>query len=1003
MEAQPIVAAGGSGRQEVDRHVFPGRLPQAAVVLVPAQEIRAPTTAAVGAEIDLEEVRSEVVLVVHSEAEADCTEPADVKGRGPQLGVEVGRPEFVARRAGEIAAAVGVVSRLPAAGEVRPHGGRRRGVVDHGPACGSKRALEILVDQRGRTAIARCGTAGVGQQAEVLDLVASHDRHRPTVGGISPHQSRHPQCVVAVKDRGRVVAGGRVGEDGLIASRVDMIDVDAGVEGPAGAAPVGHRPLEGVRGRRKQVEVLGRDHPIHDRHTGCRPRGVTVRGRGHRVAADRQRPRVATRDVRGRREAVGIDERAGDRIGRVGVSNRSIQQSGRSDTGGKDPGADAGVPDEAAARRHVLVGAPEGAVVHRINAQGGVVAPTPAAGLHARAGHANGLGTHGTGWVHPHLVTREAHRRKNADAVRGAVDQTDVAEAVHGGRRHPAMDAVAEIIGSLLLQDPTGAGRISQLRPAHASGVRAVDIDRVAGDDRLVTAEVSVLGAVHRHLTENIQPLGGARLRHTVPESAQVAVEGRRRDEAVVGERRVRRRHPVDAEIPVMISVRTSVRAVAVPGGVVTGHDIGVRRAGGRWRALQVRRLRVEDPDGAVGEEEVNELRRVAGQHRGALENHHPGADEAGRKLVVRAVVPVGPHAPLRVVVERARRDNEVIQPIGPQGIGGLGDRHARVTIRVGRVSELGHEPAVREVVVEHDGIAIIVRLADATEPSPEDVARKPVWRGEGIQVAGLVPDLESEVVPLHVVVGTDVAIGVGGHHAETEQRLVVVGAVALEAQDRGRLRQTRHHLAQRVGAAVDVGNPAQGLGDPDRNLSPGRERGCLHLHPHQLTQRWAGTKAGGGPGMRASGILRPQRGHSEQSHGHDSHQPSGPHMTPPALDRALYHRTRPSTDSARSQAKDSERQWRRTPEGSAAKPLDYRRGDRGNPDHLAFGQFSSSGTSQLWRYQTVLRACSVACANQLAPPQRSSSESSQVTSTSSNPPWQTIRFTPSRSTRAYG
>ena len=85
---------------------------------------------------------------------------------------------------------------------------------------------------------------------------------------------------------------------------------------------------------------------------------------------------------------------------------------------------------------------------------------------------------------------------------------------------------------------------------------------------------------------------------------------------------------------------------------------------------------------------------------------------------------------------------------------------------------ELADQPAVREVVVEDNRIAVVAGLAVTAEPVPEG------WPGRGTEQhrAVLGEDLEGHVDPLQVVVAADIAVGVG-----RQQRVDVAGP--LDAQ----------------------------------------------------------------------------------------------------------------------------------------------------------------------------------------------------------------------------
>src|SRR5690606_2240857 len=101
---------------------------------------------------------------------------------------------------------------------------------------------------------------------------------------------------------------------------------------------------------------------------------------------------------------------------------------------------------------------------------------------------------------------------------------------------------------------------------------------------------------------------------------------------------------------------------------------------------------------------------------------------EALRKLVVRVEVAVRPYAKLRVVVEA--RHLEGVEVVIAGRVGGLRDGDAlgrriiqSVSVRV-EESELGEDPAPGVLVVEHNGVTVILGLAWPVEPSPEVLNR---------------------------------------------------------------------------------------------------------------------------------------------------------------------------------------------------------------------------------------------------------------------------------------
>src|SRR5581483_1917824 len=93
----------------------------------------------------------------------------------------------------------------------------------------------------------------------------------------------------------------------------------------------------------------------------------------------------------------------------------------------------------------------------------------------------------------------------------------------------------------------------------------------------------------------------------------------------------------------------------------------------------------------------------------------------AGRaEDVRREVVAVGPDAQLRVV-EEVRAQVEAVAVPRARRVARLRDGDALVRRDVVPVDgELAHEPAVGELVVEHDGVAGAAALAEAAETAPE-------------------------------------------------------------------------------------------------------------------------------------------------------------------------------------------------------------------------------------------------------------------------------------------
>ena len=215
-------------------------------------------------------------------------------------------------------------------------------------------------------------------------------------------------------------------------------------------------------------------------------------------------------------------------------------------------------------------------------------------------------------------------------------------------------------------------------------------------------------------------------------------------------------------------------------GGVRAELEERIGSSGGRHvRAVQIGRQhgdRARVVVGRVGER--HERRRIAVEHRGAVERPRLSAEE-GRPCRVedvrRHVVRVGPRRDLRVVVE-VRPEVEVVAVPRPRGIVGGRDRNALVR-RVAGSRELRDQPAVRGLVVESDRVTRAA-LAHSAEARPHRVDRGGAEDGGA---GGLVEDLEGAVHDLDVLRVADLAVRVGrsasaegvrrAHAVEVERR----------------------------------------------------------------------------------------------------------------------------------------------------------------------------------------------------------------------------------------
>ena len=197
-------------------------------------------------------------------------------------------------------------------------------------------------------------------------------------------------------------------------------------------------------------------------------------------------------------------------------------------------------------------------------------------------------------------------------------------------------------------------------------------------------------------------------------------------------------------------------------GLIVELHEI-VRRAC-RWRNGTVEVGGQHPTERRVGSHvEVDGTRRTSGNHLRPFEGDDAlaaptAADNTAGELIDRHVVPVGPHAKFRIVVQFRERVGVPVPRPERAARRRHGDALIERAARIVRERELGHQPAIGDLVVEHDRIAVVPRLARAAESLPECLAaRRPVQHG-----ACLVVDGERKIHELNVVRRTHVAIGIG-------------------------------------------------------------------------------------------------------------------------------------------------------------------------------------------------------------------------------------------------
>ncbi len=167
----------------------------------------------------------------------------------------------------------------------------------------------------------------------------------------------------------------------------------------------------------------------------------------------------------------------------------------------------------------------------------------------------------------------------------------------------------------------------------------------------------------------------------------------------------------------------------------------------------------------------------LPGQHGRAVVGTGVGAHEGvALEHVEGLVVGVGPDTHLGIVVEIVVLKRIAIPGAGRIGVDGDGNA---LQVRRRGNGHLAHDPARGKLVVEHDGIAVIVGLAASAKSQPQGISR----RGAGQQRAhGLVEDCEVSVHPLHILRSSHCAVGIGRTVLDREAVLSVANALKVQA-----------------------------------------------------------------------------------------------------------------------------------------------------------------------------------------------------------------------------
>ncbi len=445
------------------------------------------------------------------------------------------------------------------------------------------------------------------------------------------------------------------------------------------------------------------------------------------------------------------------------------------------------MPESGAAYRVVFLRVPEGTIIHRVDGHRAVIAPAVDAGLRAATGDELSLALwHRARWI-ADQSSCVANRWVEA-AARHAEPQPHVADVILRDAGHPAMVAVARRIHPLLGQIPRPRAALAQLEPVNAGPAPASD--GVVGDQGLMTAEIAVGQMVHQAVGNDVQRLGGTRLRYV--EGARVHVRGGDDQIGVSVDPKggTERVGPVHAKLPHPHGI---VRAKAKQGTIVPLGKIVGCPGQGLQATIQVSRQHTAIVDVHPSEVKGHHPRRQPQQHLVPLKGRHtraaprPVAIWTGSvELVDRHIIAIGPHAELGIVVHH--RIAKLVHPFvgitipGPSRIGRLGDRDTGQEGTVGIVGQgkLAHKPALGQRVEQDDGIPIVGVLAVAAKALPGGVAvgktrARRVDLGRADRV-GHIPDRVPQVDPLEIVAGAggrvvaDIALRIGG----SDGRLIV-------------------------------------------------------------------------------------------------------------------------------------------------------------------------------------------------------------------------------------
>ncbi len=352
-----------------------------------------------------------------------------------------------------------------------------------------------------------------------------------------------------------------------------------------------------------------------------------------------------------------------------------------------------------------------------------------------------------------------------------------------------------------MLVDKGGAAGVAYLIPPYAG--HAVAQDGMVHPERFVTAPVAVVQGKHQPVAQAVERTTRRGLR----DFADVAGVGHGQIHRA-GEGGVARVGPVHMKFPEVERV-----------GKIKGQEV-IGRAGRRRVPFHIGR---EETGVLAAGVEGDPVHGLAVQHGGAVQRPDLGPDPGGEH-VAGEVVGVRPDAQFGVVapgaVDRVFGIQVVEVPAAANGVAALRDGDALVGFARGE-GKVGDDPAVGHGVVEGDHVApVLVIAGGAGWPLEKVVVGDFDQRGAG----GLVEDADGDVDHLDIVVGPDVAVGIGW-----------VPTAALAHVQAGEVDQRLRHLAP---AGLDLGHrvhpPFRGgrkfAGDAGWRCLPGRPGDLLQL-----------------------------------------------------------------------------------------------------------------------------------------------------------------------------